>query len=125
MTAEILHEGPDHVLDLIELALSQDAARRIVGGELQASEGDLVVIGRQGALLQQDFGRFQRLVRIAREHALIEVLRRRQGGPVAQEHVEELEPLHMPPQHHEAEGQGRGDEQARRVPRARSRRSPR
>ena len=116
MTAEILHEGPDHIPDLIELALSQDAARRIVRGQLQASESNLVVIGREGALFQQDFRRFQSFVRIAREHALIEVFRRRESGSVAQEDVEELKPLHMSPQHHEAERQGRGDKQAHGPP---------
>ena len=96
---------------------AEDAAGGVVRGELQSLQRDLVVVGRQRALLQQLLGVLERLVGIAGEHALVEVLGRAQRRPVAEQHVEEFEPLDMAAEHDEAEGQRRRDqEQADRPP---------
>jgi hypothetical protein len=58
----------------------------------------------------------ERLVRIAGEHALVEVLGRAQRRPVAEQHVEELEALDMAAEHDEAERQRRRDEEPDRPP---------
>ena len=52
--------------------------------------------------------RVERLVRIACQHPLIEVLGRRQRGPVAQENIQELEPLHVAAEHDQTERQRHG-----------------
>ena len=52
----------------------------------------------------------ERLVRIAGEHALVEVLGRAQRRPVAEQHVEELEALDMAAEHDEADRQRRRDQ---------------
>ena len=106
----------DRVLDPLELLRREHAALRVVGGELQALERHLVVVGGERALLQQQLGVVLHLVRVAGEHALVEALDRRQRRPVAQQHVEELQPLHVPAQHHQAEGQRRRQDQPDRAP---------
>ena len=88
---EVLHGFPD----ARELRVADRAAFGIVAGELQPLHGDIVVIGDQRAVLQQLLGEVVRLVGIAGEEALIEVLDRRQRRPVTEQHVEELEVFDM------------------------------
>jgi hypothetical protein len=43
-----------------------------------------------------------RLVRIPGQHALVEALDGGEGGPIAQDYVQELQPLDVPPQNNQA-----------------------
>jgi len=49
----------------------------------------------------------KRFIRIVGEQPLIEILRWSQRWTVAEQHVEEFKPVHMPPQNHQAQRQWR------------------
>ena len=74
---EILDKLRDGALDALELLTCQNAARGVVDRELKTFQGDLVVIRREGALLQKLLGMLLRLVGVAGQHALVKILDRR------------------------------------------------
>ena len=82
----------------------------------QPAQGDLVVIGGQGALLQQHLRLVERLVGIARQDALVEALGGRQRRTVAEQHVDELQVLHVPPEHHQAQRERHREDEPNRAP---------
>ena len=125
MVGQVGHQGSDAVPDLVEPLAVQDPAQRVVGRQPQPLDGDLVVIGCQRAFLEQQLGLPQRLVRVVGQHALVEILDRREGGTVAEQDVEEFQPVDMAPEHDEAQRQRRRQHEPRWAPRSRSRRSPR
>ena len=59
---------------------------------------------------------FLRLLRVVGEHALVEVLDRRQRRAVAEQHVEEFEPIDVAPEHDEADGERGREQEAHRSP---------
>ena len=98
--------------------LVERAALRIGLRELQALQGDFVVVGRERSFLQKLLGLFGGFGGIAGEHALVEDFRRRQRRPVAEHDVEEFQPLDMASEHDEAHGQRRREHEADRPPQA-------
>ena len=77
---------------------------------------DFVVIDRQGFVLEERFGLMRGFVGVVRQHALIKALLRRQCRLVAEQHLEKLQMLDMPPQHNQAHGQRRRQQQSDRPP---------
>ena len=105
MIGKVADKGRDRLLDMGKLRRGESAAGRIGGSELETFQRDLVIIRGKRTLLEQQFGLVEHLVGIAGEHSLIEAFWRRQSGSVAEHHVEKLEPVHVPAQHHQAEGE--------------------
>jgi hypothetical protein len=68
----------------------QNAALRVVGGQLQAFKRDLVIVRGQRAVLEQQLDMVLGLIGVARQDALVEALDRRHRRAVAQQHGEEL-----------------------------------
>jgi hypothetical protein len=66
--------------------------------------------------LQELLGMLERLVRVVGQKSLVEVFYRRERWSIPEQHVEELEPVHVPPKHHEADGERRGEHQSDRSP---------
>ena len=83
---------------------------------LRPLERDLVVIGREGTLLQELLGLVERLSRISRQHALVEDFRRRQSGAISEHHVQELQTLDVAAHDHEADRQRSSENEADRTP---------
>ena len=96
--------------------LIQRAALGVDLGQLQTFQRHLVKIGRQRFFFQEFFGLSRRLGRIAGQHPLIEHLRRRERGPVTENHIEEFKALDMSSEHDEADGQWRRQHQSNRSP---------
>ncbi len=94
----------------------EDAARRVPGRQFERLQHHVLVIRGERAMLEDQLGMAQHLLGIAREDALVEVLHGCQRGPVAEQHVEELEMVGMAPEHHEAGGERRREQQAHRPP---------
>ena len=107
IAVQAFHQEIHRVPDTVELLALEHAALRVIGGELQALERHLVIIGRERTVLQKQLRMILGLVRVARQDALVKALHRRQGGPVAQHHVEEFQLLGVAAQHDEAERQRR------------------
>ena len=113
---EVVDQAEDGLLDLHPAHMLQHPAIDVQLSQRQAAYGDLVVIFRQRLALEIELGLMGGLVRVVGEHALIEILLQRQGRLVAQDDGEKLQPLDMPAEDHEAEGQGRRQEQPDRAP---------
>ena len=119
VVVQILDQALDAQLDPFEMVSGQNTSFGVDDSEPQALQRHVVVVGRQRHLLQQDLGMVMHLVRIARQHPLIEAFHRCQRRAVAQQHVEKLQPRHMPPKHHQAERQRGGQDQPDRSPQPR------
>ena len=89
---ELLHR----IADKQELGRIEHAPQRIFGRELETAEGDVVVISRERPRAQQQLGLILHLVGITCQHALVETLGRTERWPVAEKHIEEFQPIHMP-----------------------------
>ena len=113
---KILDQTLDAQIDPFEMVRGQSASFGVDDGEPQAFQRHVIVIRRQRQLLQQDLGMVMHLVWVARQHSLIEAFHRCERRTIAQQHVEKLQPRHMPPKHHEAERQRRGKDQPDRPP---------
>ena len=119
LVVQFVDQLADGSFDLFDAWRRRATPVDVVLRKLQALERDLVVIGRERLLLQKFLGLIERLGRVSRQHALIENFRRRQSGPVAEHHVEELQTLDVPAEHHEAYRQRRRKDEADRAPQRR------
>ena len=113
---EIVDEILDRRLHRLQRFALQHPALRVRCGELEAFQRDVVVIGDERPVLEQDLGMVARLVGIAGEDALIEVFHRRQRGPITEQHVEEFKVLDVAAEHHQQHGEGRRQDQPDRSP---------
>ena len=125
LRTEILDQFADRIFDTLDLELIQHATRGVAGRELQAFERDLVVVGRKRPLFQKLVRLIVRLIRIACQHALVEAFDRGQRRAVAQHHVQELQPVHVPVPAPPGTASTAWPATVRSVPTARSKRSRR
>ena len=110
------HQSPDRGADG-GLALGRErAACHVLLRQPQALERHLVVVGPERPVPQELARLRHRLARVARQHALVEDLRRRERRPVAQHDVEEPEPVDVAAEDDEADGERRGEDEADGTP---------
>ena len=114
--AEIVDDFRDRIADAQHVFVADQSPVRIGLGELEAFEEHLVVVGGKRFFLEDGFGLFGGLDRVARQHALIDQLCRRQGRLVAQHHVEKFEAVDVAAEHDEADGQRDRQNEADRSP---------
>jgi hypothetical protein len=96
-----------------------------LAAELQAFERHLVVVCRKRPFpFEQQLGLLESLIRVVSEHALVEVLDRRERRSIPEQDVEELQAVDMAPEYDETQRQRRRYDQADRPP-TRTKRSPR
>ena len=109
------HQSPDRGADG-GLAFDRErAACHVLLRQPQALERHLVVVGPERPVPQELARLRHRLARVARQHALVEDLRRRERRPVAQHDVEEPEPVDVAAEDDEADGERRGKVGAERA----------
>jgi hypothetical protein len=116
---ELVDHVPDRVLDMRQPVRFERPSIGVRLCERQALQGDLVVIGAQRVVLQEVLGLLDCLGRVARQHALVEVLRDGQRRPVSQHDVQESEPIHVTPEHHQTDRERGREEEADRAPQPR------
>src|SRR4029079_10124066 len=85
--------------------------------ELQTAKRNLIeIVDERSAFLQADLCLIGGFSRIAYQRALIEALRRRERGLVAEQHLEKVQCLDMTSEHHEAHGERHGEQESERPP---------
>ncbi len=119
MVGKIVDDPVDGFFDPNPAGVIERAAIDVELSQRQPPDRDLVVIGRQGFVLEERFGSMRGLAWVVREHVLIETFFRRQRRLVAEQHLEKLQVLDMPPQHDQAHGQRRRQQQSDRPPQQR------
>src|SRR6202040_2230855 len=102
MVGKVVDDPFDGFFDPYPVRVIEHAPIDVELSQRQPLDRDLVVIIRQWLVLEERFGLMRGLVGIVRQHALVKALLRRQRRPVAEQHLEELQMLDMPPQHNQA-----------------------
>ena len=116
MVGKVVDDPFDGFFDPYPVGVIEHAPIDVELSQREPLDRDLVVIDRQGLVLEERFGLMRGLVGVVRQHALIKALLRRQCRLVAEQHLEELQMLDMPPQHNQAHGQRRRQQQPDRPP---------
>ena len=116
MVRKVVDDPFDGFFDPYPMGVVECAAIDVELSQREPPDCDLVIIDRQGIVLEERFGLMRGLVGVVRQHALIKALLRRQWRPVAEQHLEELQMLDMPPQHNQAHGQRRRQKEPDRAP---------
>jgi hypothetical protein len=133
MVGKVVDDPFDSFLDTYSVGVIECAPIDVEVSQREPLDRDFVVIDRQGLVLEERFGLMRGLVGIVRQHALVKALLRRQRRPVAEQHLEELQMLDMPPQHNQAMVSGvdrssptgpQSNARKRRRPRPRRRKAP-
>ena len=106
-------------LNLGQTFLIKCAAFSVGLCELQALQGDFIVVGSQRALFQKFFGFFGGLGRIAGKHALVKDFRGRKRRPIPEHDIKEFQALDMASKHDQTYRQGRGQHQPYGPPKCR------
>ena len=116
MVGKVVDHPFDGFFDPYPVRVIERAPIDVQLSQREPLDRDFVVIDRQGLALEERFGLMRGLVGVVGEQALIKALLRRQRRLVAEQHLEELQMLDMPPQHNQAHGQRRRQEQPDRPP---------
>ena len=106
------HQFQNRVDHLLRPLRRQQTALHVDQRHAEALEHHLVIVRGKGAVAQQLLRLLQRGVRVVGEHTLVEAFDRGQRRAVPKDHVQELEPRDMPPQHHQAESERGGQDEA-------------
>jgi len=97
MIRQILDDFVDRFLDPPLSRLIEHAAAKVHLRHQQSRECHLVVIVDERIGLQESFGLVDDFRGVPGQHALIEVFDRSKRRRVAEDDIEESQPLHMPP----------------------------
>ena len=91
MVGKIIDDRVDGFFDPYPMIMIERTPVDVQLSQCQAPDRDLVVIGRQGIVLEELFGLMRGLVGVVGEHALIKAFLRRQRRLVAEQHLEKLQ----------------------------------